>query len=381
MLINKLGDPLAKIASKALHHLTEVAHKHPNMCGVIVGETEKLLFRNNISDRAQHFALCFLASIAPAGRSEVCTKLVHICFALFKVLVQKGAVNNRTMQAILRCLQKAILEAKSADGGDEIMNKDMQDTIYRLVHLADIRISVQTLSLLLQLITLKTEKSDRFYNALYKKMLDMEVTSIGTKTGAQFLHIIHRAIHIDPNIHRAQAFIKRFLQIALYMPPQMAAGCLIVINKLLRSRKELGDASTPDNRDENDTSGAAFKLTTLPKVLTDDEELAKFDSDGEEKYEDIADDGQSSEEKREKYQGSDNDNDNKKSVPPSSWHHAKVETTKAKISDISATKYDPYHRAPSYAGAEYALRNELLLLREHFHPTVQVFADKILNRK
>jgi len=129
MLINKLGDPVPKIASKALHHLSEVAKRHPNMCGVIVAEAEKLLFRNNISERAQHFALCFLSSIAPSGRPEVCTKLVNICFALFKVLVQKGAVNNRTMQAILRCLQKAITEAQPAKGSTEILTKEILQDI------------------------------------------------------------------------------------------------------------------------------------------------------------------------------------------------------------------------------------------------------------
>lgn len=375
MIVNKLGDPIAKIASKALHHLTEVAHKHPNMCGVIVTETEKLLFRNNISDRAQHFALCFLSSIAPAGNPDVCTKLVNICFALFKVLVYKGAVNNRTMQAILRCLQKAILEAVPAKGTTEILNKDMQDTVYRLVHLADIRVSVQTLGLLLQLIGAKSEKPDRFYNALYKKMLNMEITVIGTKTAAQLLHIIHRAIHIDTVIQRAQAFIKRLLQISLYMPPNMAAGCLIVIHKLMRTRKELFKDMSIANRDSNESA-------PLPIVMPTDDELAKFDdSDGEEKYEDIPDENENKQ-----AECNENMDDNKpQNGASSSWHHAKVLTsndaTDLKVKNISAKEYDPYHRVPSFAGAEFAIQNELILLRQHYHPTVQVFADNIINRK
>ncbi|XP_037933758.1 uncharacterized protein F23B12.7 [Teleopsis dalmanni] len=373
MLINKLGDPVAKVASKALYHLTEVAHKHPNMCGVIVAEAEKLLFRNNISERAQHFALCFLASIASAGSADVSTKMVNICFALFKVLVQKGAVNNRTMQAILRCLQKAILEAKPNKSSNEILNKEMQDTVYRLVHLADIRISVQTLGLLLQLITIKTEKSDRFYNALYKKMLDMEVTNIGTKTAAQLLHIIHRAMHIDANVPRVQAFIKRLLQVALYVPSQVTAGCLIVIYKLLRARKELLN-------EENDEEGATIKLA---QVAPDDEDLAKFDSDGEEKYEDVKLDESTNEGNVTKDEEEFIDAGEDVKSTQSSWHHAKVpnDNVEIKTKEINATKYDPYHRVPAFAGAEFTLRYELLLLREHFHPTVQVFADNILNQK
>ncbi|ALC44861.1 CG7839, partial [Drosophila busckii] len=362
MLINKLGDPIAKIASKALHHLSEVAQRHPNMCGVIVGEAEKLLFRNKISERAQHFALCFLSSIAPSGRPEVCTKLVNICFALFKVLVQKGAVNNRTMQAILRCLQKAIVEAQPANGSTEVLTKEMQDTIYRLVHLADIRVSIQTLGLLLQLITVKTEKYDRFYNALYIKLLDLNLINIGTKTAAQLLHIVHRAIHIDKHVARAQAFVKRLLQLSLYAPPNIAAGCLIVLHKLLRMRRDiiggLGDT----------TMAADAKL--LPAAVAD-EDLDKFGSDGEEVYKDADEEAKPTAVKQEEAT----------TESSSSWHHLKLAGTSSKVRDIDACKYDPYHRVPAFAGAGYALRNELLLLRQHYHPTVQVFAEHIVLEK
>lgn len=355
MLINKLGDPVGKIASKALHHLSEVAYKHPNMSSVVVQEAEKLLFRNNISEKAQHFTLCFLGQIAPTGRPDVCTKLVNICFALFKVLVQKGAINNRTMQAILRCLQKAIVEAQPPEGSDEIINKDMQDTIYRLVHLADIRISIQTLSLLLQLVGKKSVKSDRFYNALYKKMLDLNLATVGAITAANFLHILHKAMFIDSNIPRCLAFIKRLLQLSLYVPAHIAAGCLIILNKLFKSRRELVKSI-----DEPET--------TITPVEVD---LSKFDddSDGDEVYKDVDD---------EKVEVS------KKEKVSSSWHHVKVKTTDAPesgVKEIVGNKYDPYHRVPAFAGADNSQRTELLLLCQHFHPTVQVFAESVLNHK
>lgn len=357
MLVNKLGDPAGKIASKALHHLSEVAFKHPNMSSVIVQEAEKLLFRNNISEKAQHFALCFLGQIAPTGRSDVCTKLVNICFALFKVLVQKGAINNRTMQAILRCLQKAIVEAQPPEGSDEIINKDMQDTIYRLVHLADIRISIQTLSLLLQLVGKKSVKSDRFYNALYKKMLDLNLTNVGAITAANFLHILHKAMFIDSNIPRCQAFIKRLLQLSLYVPAHIAAGCLIILNKLFKSRREL-----VSSLDEPETAITPVEV-----------DLSKFDddSDGDEVYKDVDDEKVESEQ-------------SKKDKVSSSWHHVKVKTVdapEAGVKEIVGSKYDPYHRVPAFAGADNSLRTELLLLCQHFHPTVQVFAESVLNHK
>lgn len=243
MLVNKLGDPSNKVASKALHHLSEVAYKHPAMCEVITKETEKLLFRNNITEHAQHFALCFLSTVAPRGNAAVCTRLVQICFSFFKVVVQKGAVNSKTMQAILRCLKRAIVDAStervSTDGGD-LLTKEIQDTMYRLVHLADIHITLQTLALLLQVMTVRSGNYDRYYNALYRKMLDINLVNVGPKAAAQFLHIVHRAIHMDANVPRAQAFVKRLLQVAFYFPAQITCGVLIVVNKLLKSRPEIG---------------------------------------------------------------------------------------------------------------------------------------------
>lgn len=319
MLVNKLGDPSKLIASKALHHLTEVSFKHPAMCGVIANETEKFLFRNNITEHAQHFALCFLSQLAPHGNVEVCTKLVNICLSFFKVVVNKGLINSKIMQAILLCLKHSITDVveanKSKPGSDSgLMSKDTQDTIYRLVHFANIKVSLQTLALILQMITAMgaEHQHNRFYNALYKKLLDPELATCGSKYAALFLHIVHRAIHVDRNKSRAQAFIKRLLQVSLHLPAQITCGCLIIISKVIKTRNELNRIEIP--------------FTIVPKT----EESA----------------------------------DN-----PESLENEKQE---------KATTYDPYHRAPEYAGAEYAMRTELTALLHHYHPTVRVFAQNIL---
>lgn len=359
MLVNKLGDPSNKVASKALHHLSEVAYRHPAMCEVIAKEVEKLLFRNNITEHAQHFALCFLSQIAPRGNADVCTRLVQICFSFFKIVVQKGAVNSKTMQAILRCLKRAIVDAAPADGErSDLLTPEIQDTMYRLVHLADIHITLQTLALLLQIMTVRSGAYDRFYNALYKKMLDINLVNIGPKAAAQFMHIVHRAIYMDANVARAQAFIKRLLQIAFYFPAQMTCGCLIVISKLLKARPELNKVRD-ENDDEND--GEELKQTVAAAAAA----AANDDSDGDEHYVDAPE-----EEADGAVAAADDD------VSP-----AVVEETVAGNGRGRLQKYNPYHRAPAYAGAEYALRTELLALIRHFHPTVQVFAKSVLDSK
>lgn len=44
-VINKLGDPVHKVASKVVYGLEKVVHKYSKMKDLILDETEKMLFR------------------------------------------------------------------------------------------------------------------------------------------------------------------------------------------------------------------------------------------------------------------------------------------------------------------------------------------------
>lgn len=64
--------------------------KHPNMQEVVLKEVEKLIFRPNVSTRAQYYCLCFLSQFylsheAPA----VAKKLIDVYLAFFKACVKK----------------------------------------------------------------------------------------------------------------------------------------------------------------------------------------------------------------------------------------------------------------------------------------------------
>lgn len=359
MLVNKLGDPSNKVAAKALHYLTEVSYKHPAMCGVITNETERFLFRNNITEHAQHFALTFLSQLAPNGNIDVCTKLVQICFSFFKILVNKGSINTRTMQAILRCLKRAITDVVTANesvpGSDAgFLSKDTQDTIYRLIHHADVPTSLQTLALLLQVTSVMNKHGghDRFYNALYKKLLDPNLGTCGTKAAALFLHIVHKAIHIDTNLSRVQAFIKRLLQVSLYFPPQMLCGSLIVINKIVKARpftvvvKKEFQATKNDGDDDGDKHNV-----DAPEQETPAGEAIKTKGENS-----VA-------------------NEKEAKATGSSCYRADNKNTNA------PTKYNAHHRVPAFAGAECVLLTELLALLYHYHPSVRVFAQNLIDSK
>lgn len=89
ILVNKFGDPDKKIASKATYHLRQILLTHPNMAHHMVIETEKLIFRNNINELAQHYGIGFLSLIAPIANVQSSQKLIDICFCFFKIKIDK----------------------------------------------------------------------------------------------------------------------------------------------------------------------------------------------------------------------------------------------------------------------------------------------------
>lgn len=89
ILVNKFGDPDKKVASKATYNLRMVFLSHPNMAQVMAQEVEKLIFRNNITELAQHYGIGFLSLLAPIANVETSQKLINICFCFFKIKIEK----------------------------------------------------------------------------------------------------------------------------------------------------------------------------------------------------------------------------------------------------------------------------------------------------
>lgn len=275
----------------------------------------------------------------------------------------KGDINSKTMQSILNCLRIAIQNINDFNTEKkkmEITTPDVVSTIYRLIYLSNVSIAFQALSLLLQLVLVQNEKHDRFYNALYKKMVDPEIINANNKITSLYFHIIHRSVHQDTNVPRAKAFIKRVLQMTLSFPPAKACGALIVINKLLRSRPELISLRFQEVTERVDEEGMKNKL-----------KLAKFEeSDDEEVYKDVTLDEKGNEISVEK---------EKSGV--SSWihvQHAEQQKTDAENEIKKPSKYDPFKRSAAFAGAEHSLYYEIVLMSKYFHPTVQVFIENIV---
>uniref|UniRef100_A0A6Q2YD33 CCAAT/enhancer-binding protein zeta n=1 Tax=Esox lucius TaxID=8010 RepID=A0A6Q2YD33_ESOLU len=337
---NKLGDPEYKTAAKASYLLETVLHKHPNMKMVVCSEVERLMFRPNVSLKAQYYAVCFLNQVLLShDEAELAGKLISIYFSFFRACIKKKDVESKMLGALLSGVNRAYPYAET---GDEKV-KEQLDTLFKVVHLAKFNTAVQALMLLFQVMDSQQIVSDRFYVSLYRKLIDPGLSQCSRQS--MFLNLIYKSLKADIVLRRVKAFVKRLLQVSCEQNSTFACGALFLVSEVMKSRPGLKLLLQEDGDCEEE------KFKDLKEEEDDDDEEERFvDADKEEE--------EPSEKRPEELK-----------PMASSWvHHQNLE----------GGKYDPLHRNPLFCGADHTTLWELHRLAAHFHPSVSLFAKTIL---
>ncbi|XP_004711167.1 CCAAT/enhancer-binding protein zeta [Echinops telfairi] len=350
-VVNKLGDPQNRIATKASHLLETLLSKHPNMKGVVCGEVERLLFRSNISPKAQYYAICFLNQMTLShDESGLANKLITLYFCFFRTCIKKKDIESKMLSALLTGVNRAYPYSQT---GDEKVREQL-DTLFKVLHLVNFNTSVQALMLLFQVMNSQQTISDRYYAALYRKMLDPGLLSCSKQ--AMFLNLVYKSLKADVVLRRVKAFLKRLLQVTCEQMPPFICGALYLVSEILKAKPTL--RSQLDDHPESDEE------ENFVDIGDDDEDTDKSaDADRET-------DPDKQVETREPVSGSDVEAEPPK---PASWVH--FDNFKG---GKQLNTYDPFSRNPLFCGAEHSSLWELKKLSEHFHPSVALFAKTIL---
>ncbi|XP_051135888.1 protein SLOW WALKER 2 [Andrographis paniculata] len=414
-LVNKLGDPENKVASNADYHLANLLAEHPNMKAVVIDEVDNFLFRPHLGLRAKYHAVNFLSQVrlSPKGDGPKAAKrLVDIYFALFKVLISEAGaepsvakhgkkasssskkdktkdtseshveMDSRLLSALLTGVNRAF-PFVSSDEADDVLQVQTP-LLFKLVHSKNFNVGVQALMLLDKISSKNQIVSDRFYCALYSKLLLPAM--INSSKEEMFIALILRVMKNDINIMRVAAFAKRLLQVALQLPPQHTCGCLFLLSEVLKARpplwnmmlqNEAGDANEdlehfediPDNDDNqagNDFNKDKATDTSSESDNDADDSIDRSNfsnSDSEENGFSESDDllGVDG---LDKLEGSKPTSDQEK-------HNTQARTRPG--------GYDPRHREPRYCNAERVGWWELTVLAQHVHPSVAAMARTLLS--
>uniref|UniRef100_A0A8W4FEB4 CCAAT/enhancer-binding protein zeta n=1 Tax=Sus scrofa TaxID=9823 RepID=A0A8W4FEB4_PIG len=350
-VVNKLGDPLNRIATKASHLLETLLCKHPNMKGVVCSEVERLLFRSNISSKAQYYAICFLNQMALSHEeSELANKLITLYFCFFRTCIKKKDIESKMLSALLTGVNRAYPYAQTGD--DKV--REQVDTLFKVLHIVNFNTSVQALMLLFQVMNSQQTISNRYYAALYRKMLDPGLMLCSKQ--AMFLNLVYKSLKADIVLRRVKAFVKRLLQVTCEQMPPFICGALYLVSEILKAKPGL--RSQLDDHPESDEEENFIDI--------DDEETEKFTDADKETETDTAEKVEVEETVSERHVET-------KKLESASWVH---------FDNLKGGKqlntYDPFSRNPLFCGAENTSLWELKKLSEHFHPSVALFAKTIL---
>ncbi|KAF1376986.1 hypothetical protein PFLUV_G00217190 [Perca fluviatilis] len=343
-VVNKLGDPEYKTAAKASYLLESLLHKHPNMKAVVCCEVERIMFRPNIAAKAQYYSVCFLSQVMLShDEADLAAKLIAIYFSFFRACVKKKDVESKMLSALLSGVNRAY---PYASAGDEKV-KEQLDTLFRVVHLVKFNTAVQALMLLFQVMDSQQSISDRYYVALYRKLLDTGLSSSSRQS--MFLNLLYKSLKADIVLRRVKAFVKRLLQVSAEQGASFACGALFLVSEVMKAKPSLKILLQEDGEGEEEE----FKDLAEEKDDDDDDEEERFvDADKLEEGVSL---------------------ETEKAKPTASWvHHQNLEGGK------SSHRYDPLHRNPLFCGADHTTLWELQRLAVHFHPSVSLFAKTIL---
>ncbi|TDH00768.1 hypothetical protein EPR50_G00191810 [Perca flavescens] len=341
-VVNKLGDPEYKTAAKASYLLESLLHKHPNMKAVVCCEVERIMFRPNIAAKAQYYAVCFLSQVMLShDEADLAAKLIAIYFSFFRACVKKKDVESKMLSALLSGVNRAY---PYAGAGDEKV-KEQLDTLFRVVHLVKFNTAVQALMLLFQVMDSQQSISDRYYVALYRKLLDTGLSSSSRQS--MFLNLLYKSLKADIVLRRVKAFVKRLLQVSAEQSASFACGALFLVSEVMKAKPSLKILLQEDGEGEEE------EFKDLAEEKDDDDEEERFvDADKLEEGASL---------------------ETAKAKPAASWvHHQNLEGGK------SSHRYDPLHRNPLFCGADHTTLWELQRLAVHFHPSVSLFAKTIL---
>ncbi|CAJ0943145.1 unnamed protein product [Ranitomeya imitator] len=234
LLVNKLGDPQYRVATKASYLLEMLLNEHPNMKVVVCLEVERLLYRPNISEKAQYYGICFLNQIIFShDESDLANQLITVYFCFFRACIKKKEIDSKILRALLTGVNRAY---PYAEIGSEKVNEQLE-TLFRILHFVKFNTGVQILMLLFQVMDSQQTVSNRYFSALYRKLLDPGLSQGSKQT--MFLNLLFKSMKADVVLRRVKAFVKRLLQITCWQKPSFICGALYLISEIFRLKPGL----------------------------------------------------------------------------------------------------------------------------------------------
>ena len=430
IVINKAGDSKRNVASRVPYLLGMLVQEHPNMAHAVVAEVERFLYRPTCTEKGRYYLTIFLSQIGLHSNEdhELAKSLTEIYFSQLQKLLEhktdeldldekrkrkraKKQAKKQRMRQLAGTNSKKLQHTRAtpsklnskqltvlltgisrafpylAPGAEAMFDKYM-DTFFKVVYTASFNKACLALSLLLKIMVAQKNLQDRLYTSLYYMLLNPELRTSSKQ--ALFLNVLYGALRRDKSVPRVRAFVKRILQSAVHDQANFVCSALIVVSELLRVHKDIADMVLEPE---------IYVVPAEKKPRHDGKEGAQ-DEQEEEEEEQVEGIEEKEKEKDEAIVVEPTEHANERAhqlaqlealfggaggameeepdiaiVPVSSIERSQVQ---AAVSG-DAGMYNPLKENPLRANADNSCAWELLMLVQHAHPSVAIFARQILN--
>ena len=216
------------------------------------------------------------------------------------------------------------------------------DTLFRTVHSSNFNTSVQALMLIQQVSNAKQFSAERFYRTLYESILDPRLLSSSKQI--MYLNLLYQTLKSDLNVKRVKAFIKRLLQVVTLHEPPFACAIIYLVSELEKTfpsiKSMLEQAEENEDSDEEHFVDASEEIGGVQLANSSDNIEPKAPQS------------------RVRYDGRKRDPEHSNADASCLWEIVRMTLTKChKVID--------FHK---------------ILFQSHYHPSVSLFAQRLLSQ-
>ena len=193
-----------------------------------------------------------------SDKNHLPSSLIKTYFQLFEVAVrksqalEKGSLSNPSMKGrLLSALLTGVNRTRPYLSTKNIQMEEHVEALYRIAHTSPPAAACQALMLLFHLsisptrnsestsqsskATMNnninsTNKQDRFYRALYSKLMDTDMYSGRHVT--LFFNLVYKSMKCDPDSLRIMAFSKRLLHTATHQNAAICSGTIFLLSEV-----------------------------------------------------------------------------------------------------------------------------------------------------
>lgn len=292
LLVNKLGDPERKLASRISYYLEEIIKKHPQQTIAVIQAVLDLCAKPQVPEKALYYAITFLSQVRFSRKHlQVPVKVFVAYCAFFKKYLVPGLLAFEKEKRLARKKKRGDLTAEEEQKlqeriiprigkplltginralpfvEDVAVLKELHDPLVKLASQGNLNAALPSLSLLHSVCLSSNEMSSFFTTLLKITLCDANVSKLA-HIASPLMVLLQKVLQAEQTASRnkyAGVLLKRLCQLALLVESRFGAALLVVVGNAIKAQPGLLPMILMPCESQEDESDTLYELVLLSK--------------------------------------------------------------------------------------------------------------------